>query len=90
MDPQSAKELDELIVDLRESMGFTVVVVTHDLDALMRMTDRVAFLGQKKVLAVLPIAELAQQTIPEIKAFFQGFEHLLLKKDASRDESSSS
>lgn len=80
LDPQSAKDLDELIINLHHTMGLTVVVVTHDLDALRRMTDRVAFLGQKKVLAVLPIAELVKQPIPEIKEFFKGFEDLLERK----------
>lgn len=83
LDPQSAKDLDELILDLRNGLGLTVVMVTHDLDALTRITDRVAFLGDRKVLAIAPIAELIKQPQKEIKAFFAGFENILEKTDRS-------
>ena len=51
LDPVAAGALDDLVVQLKESLGLTVVMVTHDLDSLWRTTDRVAFLGEKRVIA---------------------------------------
>lgn len=70
LDPQSAEELDELILHLRDNLGLTVVMVTHDLDTLSRVSDRVAFLGEAKVLANLPLAELMKNPHPLIQAYF--------------------
>jgi phospholipid/cholesterol/gamma-HCH transport system ATP-binding protein len=50
----------------------TIVIVTHDLDSLWRITDRVAFLGNGKVLSVDPIAELVKNPDPLIQTFFNG------------------
>lgn len=72
LDPRSASAVDELILHLRDNLGLTVVVVTHDLDTLWRITDRVAFLGDKKVIAALPMAELVKLEHPLIKEFFGG------------------
>lgn len=73
LDPQSASVLDELILELRNGLGLTVVIVTHDLDTLSKVTDRVAFLGEGKVLAALPLAELVKVPHPLIQAFFSGY-----------------
>ncbi len=73
LDPQSAEALDELILQLREGLGLTVVMVTHDMDSLWHVTDRVAFLGEGKVLAVLPMPELVKHPHPLIQAFFSGY-----------------
>lgn len=72
LDPVSAAGLDDLILQLRSSLGLTLVMVTHDLDSLWRVTDRVAFLGNKKILALGPIAELAKSTDPQLVSYFQG------------------
>lgn len=72
LDPVSANTLDELIVQLKESLGLTVVMVTHDLDSLWRVTDRVAFLGERRVLAVCGMRELSESRHPAIQAYFQG------------------
>jgi phospholipid/cholesterol/gamma-HCH transport system ATP-binding protein len=72
LDPDSASGLDELILNLQATMGLTVVIITHDLDTLWRITNRVAFLGEGKVLCVDSMAELAKQTHPLIKGFFGG------------------
>lgn len=79
LDPQSAKELDELIQGLRDSLGLTVVMVTHDLDTLARIADRVAFLAEGKVVANLPLAELAATPMPAIQDFFHDFKDKLVK-----------
>ena len=72
LDPISANALDELIVQLKESLGLTVVLVTHDLDSLWRVTDRVAFLGEKRVLGLAPMEELSEHPHPLIQAYFRG------------------
>lgn len=70
LDPITAAGLDELLKDLREMLGLTVVMVTHDLDSLARVSDRVAFLGRGALLATAPLAELAASPEPEIRAYF--------------------
>ena len=72
LDPVAAGALDELVVQLKESLGLTVVMVTHDLDSLWRTTDRVAFLGEKRVIAFAPMPELVQSSHPLIRNYFQG------------------
>ncbi|MBB72271.1 MAG: ABC transporter ATP-binding protein [Legionellales bacterium] len=70
LDPESASALDELILDLQSALGLTIVIVTHDLDTLWRVTDRVAFLGDRQVLAVEPMETLVKSEQPTIKAYF--------------------
>ncbi|MGH8581827.1 MAG: ABC transporter ATP-binding protein [Gammaproteobacteria bacterium] len=72
LDPVSAEGFDELVVQLKESLGLTIVLVTHDLDTLWRTTDRVAFLGEQRVLALAPMAELSRNEHPAIRAYFSG------------------
>jgi phospholipid/cholesterol/gamma-HCH transport system ATP-binding protein len=72
LDPQSAAALDELVLDLKASLGLTVVMVTHDLDTLWRASDRVAFLGEKRVLALDSMSGLCRREHPAIRAFFDG------------------
>lgn len=72
LDPASASALDTLILHLRDTLGLTVIMISHDLDTLWRVPDKVAFLGDKKVLAEAPMKELLHADSPEIKAFFAG------------------
>lgn len=70
LDPVTSAGLDELLAGLRDLMGLTVVMVTHDLDSIARVSDRVAFLGHGALLAVAPVAQLAASDDPEIRAYF--------------------
>lgn len=70
LDPVSAGDLDELVLNLRETLGLTVVMITHDLDSLWHAADRVAFLGNGKVLTVDKVENLTQSSIPQVKAYF--------------------
>ena len=72
LDPVSAGAFDELVVQLKESLGLTVVMVTHDLDTLWSATDRVAFLGEKRVIGCAPMRELTRAEHPLIRAYFEG------------------
>ncbi len=72
LDPVSAGAFDELVAQLKESLGLTVVMVTHDLDTLWSATDRVAFLGERRVIGYAPMRELTQAEHPLIRAYFEG------------------
>ena len=72
LDPNKVLTFDELILDLQSTMGLTIVMVTHDIDSLKRVANRVAFLGEGKVLAVEPPKELMQNKHPLIQEFFNG------------------
>ena len=72
LDPISAHALDELILQLKNSLGLTVVMVTHDLDSLWQTTDRVAFLGERRVIGYASMAELTRSAHPLIKDYFGG------------------
>lgn len=72
LDPVSAGAFDELVVQLKHSLGLTVVMVTHDLDTLWSATDRVAFLGEQRVIGYAPMRELTQAEHPLIRAYFEG------------------
>jgi phospholipid/cholesterol/gamma-HCH transport system ATP-binding protein len=72
LDPNTAAAFDELILNLQKTMGLTIVMITHDLDSLWKVTNRVAFLGKGKVLAIEPMATLVKNTDPMVHEFFQG------------------
>lgn len=72
LDPKSAGAFDDLILNLRDSLNLTIVMVTHDMDSLWRVADKVVFLGNSKTLAELPMAELVKQTDPAIQDYFSG------------------
>ncbi len=72
LDPIGAAAFDALIRDLSETLGLTVFMVTHDLDSLYAICDRVAVLADKRVAAVAPIKELEQNSHPWIQEYFHG------------------
>jgi phospholipid/cholesterol/gamma-HCH transport system ATP-binding protein len=72
LDPKSAGDLDELLLHLRDGLGLTFVMVTHDLDTLWHIPDRVCFLGDGKVLAMEPMEKLVKREHPLIKDYFSG------------------
>ena len=71
LDPISANQFDELINQLQESLGLTVMMVTHDIDTLRAVTDRIAVLVNKK-LVIGTIDELRKNHDPWIKDYFSG------------------
>lgn len=72
LDPDSAAGVDDLVRALRDRYGLTVVMITHDLDLLWQVADRVAVLGDGTVQAVGSMQELADSSNPFIQPFFQG------------------
>lgn len=71
LDPVGAAAFDQLIAQLRELLGLTVLQVTHDLDSIWHGSDTVAFLARKRVLAVGTAAELAARDEPELIEYFR-------------------
>ncbi len=72
LDPISAGAFDELIKDLSDSLDLTVFMITHDLDTLYAITDRVAVIADKKVVAVAPVIDLESSDHPWIQEYFLG------------------
>ncbi|MBU1377094.1 MAG: ABC transporter ATP-binding protein [Alphaproteobacteria bacterium] len=72
LDPIGAAAFDELIRDLADSLDLTVFMITHDLDSLYEITDRVAVLADKHVVATAPVHELERSDHPWIREYFLG------------------
>jgi phospholipid/cholesterol/gamma-HCH transport system ATP-binding protein len=72
LDPIGAGEFDELIATLRQTLGVTVYMVTHDLDSLHAICDRIAAVGEGKILAVGPMETMLASEHPWLKAYFHG------------------
>lgn len=72
LDPIGAAEFDELIANLRDTMGLTVYMVTHDLDSLFTVADRIAVLGGGKVIACGPLCDMLAHDDAWIKSYFRG------------------
>ncbi len=72
LDPISAEAFDTLIRNLSDALGLTVFMITHDLDSLYALCDRIAVIADKKIVAVGRIAELERSDHPWIKEYFLG------------------
>jgi phospholipid/cholesterol/gamma-HCH transport system ATP-binding protein len=72
LDPIGAAAFDDLIKNLQATLGLTVFMVTHDLDSLYAICDRIAVLAEKRVLVTGTIDELMQHAHPWIKEYFHG------------------
>ena len=72
LDPIGAAAFDELILNLKRSLGLTVFLITHDLDTLYAICDRVAVLADRKVVACAPVAEVERFAHPWVQEYFHG------------------
>lgn len=70
LDPVNAGAFDELILELSELLGLTVLMVTHDLDALWQITHRVVYLGEGRVLDQGPVAAMSRSANPMVARYF--------------------
>jgi phospholipid/cholesterol/gamma-HCH transport system ATP-binding protein len=75
LDPLSSRQFDTLIKELRDLLGLTVVIVTHDLDTIHHIVDRFALLGEKKVIGEGTLSEVFAIDHPIIDYFFQKETH---------------
>ena len=67
-----AADFDELIATLQQTLGLTVFMVTHDLDSLFSICDRVAALADGKVIAAGPLPTLLESSHPWLRSYFHG------------------
>ena len=72
LDPIGAAAFDELIRGLQKSLGLTVFLITHDLDTLYAICDRVAVLADRKVLVNAPLDEVERFEHPWVQEYFHG------------------
>lgn len=71
LDPHSARQFDELILFLRDALHLTIVMVTHDMESLKRVPDRILFIGEGKILGDGPLEKLSQDSHPLIADYFR-------------------
>jgi len=72
LDPIGAADFDQLIMTLRDTLGLSVYMVTHDLDSLFQACDRIAVLGDRKVLVEGPLSTMLSFDHPWVKSYFHG------------------
>lgn len=72
LDPIGAAAFDELIRNLSDDLGLSIFMITHDLDSLYTICDKVAVLADKKVVAKATVQELERSDHPWIKEYFLG------------------
>jgi phospholipid/cholesterol/gamma-HCH transport system ATP-binding protein len=72
LDPIGAAAFDQLILELRDALGLTVFLITHDLDTLYAICDRIAVLADRKVVAIGTIPELLALDHEWIQEYFRG------------------
>ena len=72
LDPVGAAKFDELTRELTDTLGLTVFLITHDLDTLYAICDRVAVLADRKVIEIGTISQLLKSDHPWIQEYFNG------------------
>ncbi len=72
LDPNSARHFDDLILFLRDTLRLTVIMISHDLESLKHVPDKVAFIGEGKILCFAPLKELMKNQHPMIVDYFRG------------------
>jgi phospholipid/cholesterol/gamma-HCH transport system ATP-binding protein len=72
LDPISAGEFDALILTLQQTLGISVLMVTHDLDSLHRVCDRIAVLGDGKIIEAGTMDKMLESKHPWLMSYFHG------------------
>jgi len=72
LDPEQRLAVVRLISNLKRVFKLTVVMVTHDVDALVALADRVAVLSEQRIIAAAPVAEVRRLEHPFVQNFFEG------------------
>ncbi len=85
LDPIAAGEFDTLIRTLQQTLGLTVFMVTHDLDSLNTVCDRIAALADGKVVAEGPMTAMLACEHPWVKAYFRGKRARAAARDETAD-----
>ena len=82
LDPIAAGEFDTLIKTLQETLRFTVFMITHDLNTLAAVCDRVAALADGKIVALGPLSAVLVSDHPWVRAYFHGARAQMLHLEA--------
>lgn len=82
LDPIAAGEFDALITTLQETLRFTVFMITHDLNTLAAVCDRVAALAEGKIVALGPLSSVLASDHPWVRAYFHGARAQMLHLEA--------
>jgi len=72
LDPIGAASFDELINDLKKTLGLTVFMVTHDLDSLYATCDRIAVLAEQRVILIGTMKDMLASNHPWVRSYFHG------------------
>jgi phospholipid/cholesterol/gamma-HCH transport system ATP-binding protein len=70
LDPISTRIIDELILDMKRTLHCTQLVVTHDMDSAFRVSDRIAMLAERHIVASGTVAEMRASQDPRVRSFF--------------------
>jgi phospholipid/cholesterol/gamma-HCH transport system ATP-binding protein len=84
LDPIGAADFDALIAKLRDTLGLTVYMVTHDLDSLFSVCDRIAVLGEKRVLVEGTLDDMFAFDDPWVQSYFRGKRARKVVRDEER------
>ncbi len=76
LDPELSESFVELILTLRSEMNLSMVMITHDLEPLIALSDRIAVLSDQHVVAIGTLTEIFENTHPFVKSFFKGVSNL--------------
>jgi phospholipid/cholesterol/gamma-HCH transport system ATP-binding protein len=83
LDPIAAGEFDALIKTLQRTLGFTVFMITHDLNTLAAVCDRVAALADGRIVAIGPLPTVLASDHPWVRAYFHGVRAKMLHLEAN-------
>jgi len=84
LDPIGAADFDELIRTLQQTLGLSVFMVTHDLDSLHAVCDRIAVLSEGRVIATGPIEAMLASEHPWLRSYFGGKRGRQVQRPATR------
>lgn len=70
LDPLSTRVIDELILSMKEKLGCTSIVVTHDMESAFAVSDRIAMLARRRIVQVGSVEQMRASSVPEVRAFF--------------------
>jgi phospholipid/cholesterol/gamma-HCH transport system ATP-binding protein len=82
LDPIAAGEFDALIKTLQATLGFTVFMITHDLNSLAAICNRVAALADGRIAALGPLQSVLESDHPWVRAYFHGARAQMLHLEA--------
>jgi len=81
LDPVTTYQLDRLLLDLRDNLGLTIVVVTHEIASIRRIADRIAYIENGRIIFAGSQIEARKTDIPSVLDFFKMSETIPSKQN---------